>query len=155
MPSLEIACLGLDEPVKVPAKGFAVECEPGLVSRCVPSRFQKDFDHRQGCLYRIGHPSRRDPRRGATFSAYQLLSAASREPFPPSFLEFRPEHVGEIDAVLSGIMSASPSAEVLFTSDWQFGPEWTHRFGPLTLKEFWRLHASRTLYLNTAYTLAG
>jgi hypothetical protein len=153
MPSIEIACLGLDTPTHVAANGFSVEYEQGLKSHQLRSRFQNDFNELAGCLYHIGHPTLRDPRQGSPFFAHELLSAASRNPFPPTFLEFSSEHVAEVRAVLASVLAASPLGQALFTSDWEFGPEWAYRFGPLTLGEFWHLHESRTLYLNAAYTL--
>lgn len=153
MPSIEIACIGVDTPVQIAATGFTVAVERGLKSQRTPSRFQVDFDALTGCLYRLGNPSLRDRTGGGAFVGYELLSDNSRTPFPPSFLEFAPQHAAEIRAVLSGILASSPLGQALFTSDWQFGPEWTHRFGPVTFEEFWRLHESRTLYLNAAYSL--
>ncbi len=155
MPSIEIACTGLTAPVALAAQGFDVACETGLKSHCVPARFQADFDALDGCLYRLGKPAARNAQRRGAFSAYELLSPRSREAFPASSLEFAPQHAAEVAEVLASILRASPRGEVLFTSDWQFGPEWAYRFGPLTLAEFWRLHAAGTLYLNTAYVLAA
>jgi hypothetical protein len=57
--------------------------------------------------------------------------------------------------VLSSILAALPVGRVLFTSDWQFGPEWTRRFGPLGLSDFWQRHDSWNLYLNSAYALVS
>ena len=153
MPSIEIACLGLERPAPIAAKGFVVEVEPRLVSHQAQPRFQKDFDGLTGCLYHLGFESKRDPHLGRPFIAYDLLSCACREPFPPSILEFAAIHVEEIRTVLAAIVAASPLHMALFTSDWQYGPEWAHRFGPVTVSEFWQLHTSRLLYLNTAYEI--
>jgi hypothetical protein len=153
MPSIEIACIGLDTPAPIAAERFAVQYEPGLKSHRTPSRFAGDFNETTGCLYHLGHL--RSATNGSRFFAYDLLSDASRTPFPPSFLEFSSEHVDEVRKVLERILTASPLGEVLFTSDWEYGPEWAYRFGPLTLEEFWRLHASRMLYLNAAYAIVA
>jgi hypothetical protein len=155
MPSIEIACIGQYAPAPIVATGFAVVGEDRLKSHRVPSRFQKDFDALSGYLYHLGNRSQRDAGEYGRLFAYELLSEASREPFPPSFLEFSSVHVDEVRAVLSSILAASPVGQVLFTSDWEFGPDWTHRFGPVSLEEFWRLHASRNLYLNSAYALVA
>lgn len=153
MPSLEIACIGLDTPAVVSAEGFVVEYERGLSSHQAKPRFKDDFAALDGCLYHLGRPSKRDPQLGKPFAAYELLSPRCRETFPPSRLEFASEHLAEIRAVLEAVVAASPGRHALFTSDWQYGPEWAHRFGPLTLHEFWSLHTFGTLYLNTAYEL--
>ena len=146
-PLVEIACLGLGEPVALRANGLIVRAEAGLRSRSLAPRFQGEFDRASGCLYRLGQSAEN----GGALSAYELLSPASREAFPPSALEFAPAHRATVERLLEAIQQASPERRVLFTSDWQYGPEWAHRFGPLTLNEFWSLHATRHLYLNTAY----
>jgi hypothetical protein len=149
-PLLEIACLGLAEPAPMRASGLVVQAESGLRSRSLAPRFQDEFDGLSGCLYRLGLPGEN----GGALSAYELLSPASREAFPPSALEFAPAHRAAMERLLEEMQAASPEHRLLFTSDWQYGPEWAHRFGPLTLAEFWSLHATRHLYLNTAYEIA-
>lgn len=148
-PLVEIACVGLAAPREVRASGFVVQAEAGLRSQSLAPRFRDEFDGLSGCLYRLGQATDS----GAALSAYELLSPASREAFPPSALEFAPAHRGAVERLLEEIQAASPERRVLFTSDWQYGPEWAHRFGPLTLAEFWSLHATRHLYLNTAYEI--
>jgi hypothetical protein len=153
VPSIEIACIGLDLPVRIQVEGFALVSEPGLKSHRRPSRFQTDFVAQSGCLYHLGNPDLRDPTHRGAFFAYELLSDESRDALPSSFLEFSPSHVEEVRAVLANILAASPLGKALFTSDWQCGPEWTHRFGPLTFTDFWQLHAERKLQLNSSYAL--
>jgi hypothetical protein len=75
VPAIEIACLELDTPEPIPADGFAVMYERGLKSQRIPSRFQGDFSARNGCLYHLGNPSRRDPQRGGQLVAYDALVA--------------------------------------------------------------------------------
>ena len=55
--------------------------------------------------------------------------------------------------VLSTLLAASPEGRLLFTSDWQFGPESEGRYPSVTLTEFWRLHDEKTLRLNAAYPI--
>jgi len=155
MPSIEIACIGLDAPVDVSAAVIAIRAETPMRSDRVPSRFQDDFDALEGSLYHLGNPGLRSPKPGARFYAYELLSDASRAPFPPQFLEFAGEYLEEVRRVLSELLAASPSGRILFTSDWEYGPEWAYRFGPVTIEEFWRLHQSHMVYLNAAYTIVA
>lgn len=150
MPLIEIACLGLREPAPVGASGLVVQAEAGLRSRSLAPRFQDEFAALAGCLYRLGQA----PERDGAVSAYDLLSPAAREAFPPTKLEFAGAHLARLERVLAELLAASPEQRLLLTSDWQYGPEWAHRFGPLTLAEFWALHAAGHLYLNTAYELA-
>jgi hypothetical protein len=107
------------------------------------------------CLYHLGNPTLRDLSKSGLFFAYELLSESSRNQLPPSFLEFASPYRHEAHVVLTEILGASPIRRILFTSDWQFGPEWTHRFGPLSLEAFWQLHDSRKLQLNAAYAIVA
>jgi hypothetical protein len=155
MPSIEIACIGLSTPLRPPPTSFAVVCEPGLTSHRSPTpRFQADFDGLSGCLYHLGNPQFAGSDRGAYF-AYDLLSPRSVESDPPSFLEFDPVHVASARSFLQWVLAASPARRILFTSDWQFGPDWTRSLGPISLTEFWNLHDSRNLLLNAAYPIAN
>lgn len=153
MPSIEIAAIGLVKPLAPPPMSFSVTYEAGLQSHRLPSRFQADFDRTAGSLYHLGNPGLSAS--GGAFLAYDLLSLGSHHADPPSFLEFAQTHVGSVRALLEWLLRASPSGTLLFTSDWQFGPEATQRFGPISLAEFWRLHDSQKLMLNAAYPIGG
>lgn len=150
MPSIEIACLGLTTPLPPPPTSFALVCGAGLLSHRLPSRFQPDFDKLAGSLYHVGNPDllRRE---GGAFFAYEILSEPSRNAEPSSFLEFAPSYLSSMRDLLQWLLGVSPVGQIMFTSDWQFGPEWSRRLGPLHLDEFWRLHDARELLLNAAY----
>ena len=151
MPSIEIACLDLTAPTEPSAMSVVVAFERGLRSHRSPSRFQVDFDGLTGSLFHLGNPQIRYRGDGRCFFAYELLSEACRDAAPPSFLEFHPAHVADVRKLMECLLGASPAGQLLFTSDWQFGPAWTRRFGPLDSLEFWRLHEARELLLNAAY----
>jgi hypothetical protein len=153
MPSIEIAAIGLVTPLAPPPTSFSVVYEAGLKSHRLPSRFQSDFDRVSGSLYHLGNPGLSGG--GGAFFASDLLSLGSREGDPPSFLEFAQPHVASVHALLDWLLRNSPEGNLLFTSDWQFGPEGTQRFGPVSLLGFWRLHDSRRLMLNAAYPVGG
>ena len=153
MPSIEIACLEAVAPPSPPSTSFALVYEDGLRSHRSPSpRFQLDFDALSGVLYHLGNPDLRDDDRAGYF-AYNLLSEACRDADPSSFLEFDHGHVDSARTLLHWLLTVSPVGQVLFTSDWQFGPDWTQRFNPIDPTEFWRLHDSRKLLLNAAYLI--
>jgi hypothetical protein len=156
MPSIEIACIGaLRAPPPPEGLSFAVEFELGLRSHRGPApRFKLDFDETSGALYHIGNPLPADPRSGA-FTAYMLLSTDSRDADPPLFLEFAPEHRASVRDLLFWLLQLSPSGQLLFTSDWQFGPDTTERHPALTLASFWKLHDSRQLHLNALYVIVA
>jgi hypothetical protein len=149
MPSIEIACQDLLEPLSPPETSFFVMREPGLKSHRSPRpRFQTDFDELRGSLYHIVDTQ-------DSFNAYQTLSEGSRHGEPSTFLEFDREHLKSVHDLIHWLLGVSPCKRLLFTSDWQFGPEWTKRYDPMTVDEFWRLHDSKELLLNAAYPIHG
>jgi len=154
MPSIEIACVGAGVASEPPLQlTFALVYEMGLKSHREPNpRFQTDFDGISGALYHIGYRSPKHPESGPFF-AYELLSTECQDAYPPSYLEFAPQHLASVQSLLHWILNVSPEGLVLFTSDWQFGPEVSQRHDPLTLNSFWQLHATRQLQLNALYRL--
>jgi hypothetical protein len=153
MPSIEIATIGLSTPLAPPVTSFAVVYEAGLRSHRTPSRFQADFDRISGSLYHLGNPSFSGTTGGAFFAS-ELLSVRSQDADPRSFLEFSSDHVASVQALLEWLIDVSPTHRLLFTSDWQFGPEATRRFDVITLPELWDLHDSQELLLNALYPVA-
>ena len=151
MPSIEIACIGLNVPLKPPATTFAVVFESGLISHRYPSLFKADFDQRSGCLYHLGNPAFANRENGAFF-AYELLSEEMRGADPPTVLEFSTEHAASVQRLITWLLDVSPVGEILFTSDWQSGPP-LQRFGSISLLAFWELHTARKLSLNAAYKI--
>ncbi|SRR5579872_613589 len=135
---------------------FAVESGMELKSHRTPKPlFGEDFAKLQGCIFHLGNPDLKNRRKGRAFFAYDLLSDRSRSAARPTFLEFRPEFVPGIRELLGSLVQSSPMREVLFTSDWQFGPKRAYRSPIVSLEEFWSLHDARKLRLNAAYPIRG
>ncbi len=142
MPSVEIVCIGQPEPIVFENMPFRIDAENRLVSQRTPSPlFQTDFDLLTGCIYHLIKQSR-----GAC-TAVELLDAWWEE------LRFKPEYVPNIQQILSELLTASPEGKVLFTSDYQFGPNTKRYKRPLTLGNFWALHAEGKLRANALYPL--
>jgi hypothetical protein len=155
MPSIEIVAVGQSRPIEVGAFAFAVLADTKLKSHRWPNpRFQDDFDRVSGIIYHLGNPSLKDDSVGRCFFAYKLLSEASKK-INADFLEFAPAFRSAAEAMLAELIAASPTEELIFTSDWQLGPEWTKREAPLPLSEFWQRHDSRRLLLNALYPIKG
>jgi len=72
-----------------------------------------------------------------------------------NFLEFAAEYKPHLETFIGKLMSDSPTHQLVFTSDWQFGPEWTKYEHQLTFGDFWRLHDSRRINLNALYPIVG
>ena len=152
---MEIIAVGQSRPIEVGGFPFAALADRRLKSHRLPTpRFQADFDAVSGMLYHLGNPDLKEGRAGRCFFASNLLSEESKNP-DADFLEFAPAYRPAAEALLAALIAASPVNEVIFTSDWQFGPDWTKREEPVTLSAFWRLHDSHRLLLNALYPIKG
>ena len=153
MPSIEIVCIGQLDPSDFSRLPFAVTSGKELKSdRSPKALFQEDFDALEGCIYHLGNPELKARQTGIVF-AWDLLSDRSRDATRPRFLEFRTEFLPTIHELLDLLIESSPVRQLLFTSDWQFGPKRPRRSSAVTLDEFWSLHNSRALRLNAAYPI--
>jgi hypothetical protein len=153
MPSIEIVCIGQIEVSDFSHLRFAVKGGTTPKSDRSPRPlFQQDFNALKGCIYHLGNPELKNGEKGLFFAA-DLLSDRSVHASRSTFLEFRPEFVPAVSELLASLMESSPSNQLLFTSDYQFGPKRPHRSSPVTLSEFWSLHDSRKLRLNAAYPI--
>lgn len=154
MPSIEIICIGQLHPGDFNHLPFAVESGMELKSHRMPGLlFRDDFARLKGCIYHLGNPDLKTRRTGRMFFAYELLSDRARAARRPAFLEFRPEFIPAIHDLLESLIESSPVHQVLFTSDWQFGPRRPYRSPGVTLDEFWSLHNAGKLRLNGAYPI--
>ena len=142
MLSVEIVCIGQHEPIIFQDIPFRIDAENELRSQRTPkSLFQADFDLLDGCIYHLIKQSR-----GAC-TAVDLLDAWWED------LRFKPEYVPDVNRILSELLSASPEGRVLFTSDYQYGPDTKWYKRPLTLDKFWSMHGEGRLWANALYPL--
>jgi hypothetical protein len=152
MPSIEIACVGLEQRRTPPRNSFDIAYEVGLTSHRVPSRFQREFDATAGSMYHLGNPGQNTAASGA-FTAYELLSDECLEQDPMVFVELGKSHAHGLKELLLWLLDSSPAGRLLFTSDYQFGPDSPAWFGPITLVDFWNLHDSHQLRMNALYSI--
>ena len=153
MPSIELISVDQPEPSALPELPFAIRAERSLRSHRAPSRFQLDFDQLRDCIYHLGGAFCDAPDYAGPFFAYELLSSASADALPSDFLEFAPEVVPAVTDLLRLLLAASPSGCVIFTSDWQAGPDGEERYGPITEQAFWERHSAKKLRLNVLYAI--
>ena len=140
MPSVEIVCIGQNKPTVFENMPFRIDSGNELRSQRTPSPlFQADFDILTGCIYHLIKQSR-----GAC-TAMDLLDAWWEE------LQFKPEYVPRVQHILSALLTASPEGKILFTSDYQYGPERRCYKRPITLNKFWTLHNEGKLWANALY----
>ena len=153
MPSIEIICVEQTEPIQLPDLPFAVEAENKLASHRSPSPlFQPDFNELSGCSYHLGNPALRNPATCGCYTAYELLSKDKGTEWW-DIIHFAPEFAPSVRVLLEQLLSASPSSKVLFTSDYQFGPNAKRYKRPLALERFWQLHDEKKLSMNALYPL--
>jgi hypothetical protein len=153
MPSIEIVAVNQLHPTDFSHLPFAVVSETTLRSHRTPSsKFQHYFDKLSGVIYHLGNPDLKVDSKGRCFFAYKLLSRPSQE-MDESFLEFAEPYRPHVAAMLEQLMRDSSVQRVIFTSDWQLGPDWVKHEPPIALDEFWRLHDSHHLLLNALYPI--
>jgi hypothetical protein len=153
VPSIEIICIGQLEPSDFSLLPFAVKSGMELKSDRSPAPlFQPDFDRLKGCIYHLGNPGLKIRKTGIVFAS-ELLSGPSVHASRSTFLEFRAEFIPAVQELFHSLIGVSPIHQLLFTSDYQFGPKRPYRSAPVTVDEFWSLHNSRGLRLNGAYPI--
>ena len=150
MPSLEFVCIGQDEPIKFSQLSFTVEAEKELVSHRRPQPlFQSDFDKLQGCIYHL-----LDERDVTAFDLFKRdwYGNDSAGDETDINVEFRTEYVDCVKVLLRQLIMSSPTHQLLFTTDYQFGPD-EQRFEPISLAEFWEIHEAGKLCMNALYSI--
>lgn len=152
MPSLEIICIGQAEPCSFSDLSFAVESETELVSHRYPSLFQVDFNRLHGCIYHL-HAHKH-------ITVYALLkrdwyTEEGGLTVAEESLEFRAKFSRDLQLVIDRLLANSPVGQILFTSDYQFGPRRAHRYGRISFEAFWNLHQAGKIRLNTSYLITA
>jgi hypothetical protein len=142
MPSVEIICVNQLEPIDYSNVPFRVYAENELVSHRTPSPlFQADFDNLKGCIYHLcQHP------KGA-YTAGGLLTQWW------DILHFKDDYSPYIKQMLQELLEASPIKRLVFTSDYQFGPDEKRYKRPITLARFWEIHDAKKLRVNALYPI--
>jgi hypothetical protein len=85
--------------------------------------------------HHLGNPSLKHGSAVRCYFAYKLLSEESKSG-AADFLEVAPAFRPAAESMLAELIAASPAKELIFTSDWQFGPGWTKREPELPISEF-------------------
>ncbi|MBC7528281.1 MAG: hypothetical protein H7308_12105 [Chthonomonadaceae bacterium] len=149
MPSIEIICVGQEEVSDFSDAPFRVFAEDELVSDRSPKPlFKPEFDATAGCIYHLCNPD-------GSYNAFELLRMGhyNKRRLWKGMVGFRPEYAPYVRQMLRQLLKASPTHEVIFTSDYQFGPGVRRYHSSITLRKFWRLHHARRLHMNALYHL--
>ena len=133
MPSIEIICVGQQQPLDLPRLPFAVQADPAR---------------------RFGNPDLRDRADAMFYFAHALLSEESRHN-ANGMLQFDGVFCEALARFTTLLLAVSPEHRIVFTSDWQFGPSHTLRVRFETLGDFWHAHDRGMLRLNALYDIGG
>ncbi|PQV65166.1 hypothetical protein B1R32_102174 [Abditibacterium utsteinense] len=148
MPSIEIVCIDQEEPILFWKLPFQVFAESSLISHRTPSLlFKSDFKIIKGCIYHLCNFD-------GSYTAYTLLNKETVNEFW-TIIQFLPEIVPAVQHVLAALIAASPLREILFTSDYQFGPDEFREQKPISLEEFWHRHDHEKIGMNSLYKTKG
>ena len=153
MPSLEIICVNQSEPSDFSHLPFTVKAGRELISHRRPTPFfQDDFDKLKGCIYHLLDEG------GVT--AYDLLirdwyNEDGNSNGLDDNVEFREEYASSVKIMLNQLLSSSPVQQILFTTDYQFGPKTVERHEPMSFAEFWQLHETGEVRMNASYIITA
>lgn len=152
MPSLEIICINQQEPSDFSQLPFTVKSKKELVSHRTPTAlFQFDFDKLNGCIYHILD--------GEGSTCYDLLVRdwydSEGNLNGDENIEFRDEYAIAMKEMIKELLSSSPVGQILFTTDYQFGPEETQKFGPMLFAEFQELYSAGKVRMNASYLITA
>lgn len=151
MPSIEIICLAQKHPIDCSKFSFRIETGSELVShRLHSSHFQRDFDSMEGCIYHLLGS------KGPT--AFELLkkdwyddNGDSNE--QDDNIEFIATHNSCFINLVKTLIDKSPVKKIVFTSDYQFGPEIFKRFDEMSMDDFIEEYKNKRLRMNSLYVV--
>ena len=132
---------------------FLIESGRELISdRAHSSTFQSDFDQLNGCIYRIHEKDGR--------TAYDLLmkdwyDENGEDNGTDNNIEFIAEHDSSFIELIRRLIQESPVGEIVFTSDYQFGPDEFTRFEKLKMSDFLTIYKNNKLRINSLYRVTG
>jgi hypothetical protein len=146
MPTIEIICLEQESSHNFGDLSFALFSEDEVITH--RGLFYDELKLLKGCIYHLGNPGMRDLDLDGCWAG-QLLTWLGE-----GFLQFKPEFVGEVQMVVETLLEDSPINQLIFLSDYQFGPPTIRRYQrPLTLQTFWQKHDAEKLWMNARYFL--
>ena len=149
MPSLEIICIKQLEPTDFSHLPFRIEAETVLTSHRSPQPlFQADFDKLEGCIYHLLDEK--------SITAYNLPKRAWYRENDDSDdnVEFKDEYSPLVKSLIEQLLAASPVGQILFTTDYQFGPNGAKRYRPISFSEFWQIHNAGKVRMNASYLIS-
>lgn len=142
MPSIEILCEKPKGSFNKESCPFAIDIDKNCIShRGSFSLFQKDFDSIKGILLHL-RSSQTD------ITAYDLINIGDDD-----YFNFKQAYKKSIFSLLEDLLNLSSTGKIIFTSDYQFGPSEPSYEEISGLGEFYKLHESEKLRLNSLYKI--
>ncbi len=149
MPTIEIVSVGAPTGLDLPKyETLAYDYESELEGH--RGLFQHLFDQLNGVIVHLANKDLEDGSSG--WFAGGLLNWDHED----DALIFEPHVAADVSDLMLRLLGASPTGELTFSSDYQFGPEEpTLHEAPLSLEQFWDLHNSARLRFNAYYRIRG
>ena len=156
VPSIEIVCVGQEVPSEFSDLSFRVMAESKIISHRTPKPlFQSDFSEIHGCIYHLLNPIR-------GWTAFQLIdmnvryngadAQIERDPLVfASAISFLAIYRRDVLLLMRRLLNQSPIGQIIFTSDYQFGPVARRYKKSMPLDRFWDKHEQRRIRLNALY----
>lgn len=148
MPTIEIISINANAIPELPLYGsFAYILERELISH--RGLFQKIFDKLEGYIVHLGNKEFEHDKDGPWFAG-MIMDWTDDEGNPIIFLDNTLEDLKDL---MKRMIESSPSNEILFSTDYQFGPDEPKDCGTISFSEFFELHSSRLLRWNATYII--
>lgn len=149
MPTIEIVSVGAPPVLDLPKyETFAYEYESELEGH--RGLFQHLFDQLNGVIVHLANKDLEDA--GSGWFAGHLMTWDHED----DSLVFESHVAADVSDMMIRLLEASPTGELTFSSDYQFGPEEPRLHEALlSLEQFWGLHNSAQLRFNAYYRIRG
>lgn len=149
MPTIELISIKAPSVPELPKfKGFAYIAEVGTLSH--RGLFQDQLDRETGIIVHLGNKALEGKEDGGWFAG-RLMEWSGDESGNLSLM-FESQRFPDVVALLKKMIEISPVNQVIFLTDYQFGPEErTIIHEPITISEFIDFHRQKKLKYNTLY----
>jgi len=150
MPTIEIVSVGSKEVPDLPCyDGFAYIAEGGVVSH--RGLFQKELDKNDGIIVHLANKEFEGEEDEGWFAG-GIMNWDDDSGFDP--VVFEKHRFPDVIDLLERLIVESPCSEVIFLTDYQFGPEKSEvAENSISMPEFVDLHTQRKLRYNKLYRI--
>lgn len=145
MPTIELISLNAETIPQLPSySSFAYIVESDLVSH--RGLFQQIFDRSKGYIVHIGNKEFEN-NKDSFWYAGEIMN------WEEDAVVFLKETFRDLKDLIQRMIDSSPNNEILFSTDYQFGPEKPMDFGAVSIEEFYEFHRLKKLRWNSIYKI--